>query len=479
MITRLIPTPKMIKKEPGNVILSPAVRYSCEEWDVYADTLSASFEKIFEQPLAKEEGGICLLRDPALPEKSYRLDTREGIVLSASDSEGILYAIATLLQIVSVEKGMISVEKALIEDHPDKGYRAVMIDLAREWHPASTIHKYIDLCFILKIKYLHLHFIDDQRYTLPSRAFPHITDGNRFYSYGELAAMRAYANARGIVIVPEFEAPGHAASLNRAYPAVFANDMEGEGASIVTEEGVVVTAENLICAGKRETMNGIRTLLAEIAELFPETPYIHIGGDEANIRAWNHCSHCKRYMRENGIGDVYEMYSDFVGRVAQIVLNLGKTPIVWEGFPKKGVERIPKETVVIAWESHYHMPYDLLAAGFRIINSSWQPLYVVPSVSARWDYSHILDWNVYNWQHWWEKSEATLNPIQLVPNENILGAQLSVWESTFEQEISHVMENLAALSERTWTVRRVAGTAEFGSRLRPALTRIGRLIQDK
>ncbi len=47
-----------------------------------------------------------------------------------------------------------------------------MIDLVREWHSARTIYKYIDVCFMLKIRYLHLHFIDDQRYTLPSKAFP-------------------------------------------------------------------------------------------------------------------------------------------------------------------------------------------------------------------------------------------------------------------------------------------------------------------
>ena len=39
-------------------------------------------------------------------------------------------------------------------------------------------------------------------------------------------------------------------------------------------------------------------------------------------------------MAENGIADVYDLYSDFVGRFAQLVMDEGRTPIVWEGFPK-------------------------------------------------------------------------------------------------------------------------------------------------
>lgn len=478
MISEVIPTPKEIMKKEGFLSLPQTVCCQHPEWNAYLPTLVRGFDKIHTFPLSLGQDGILLVYDADIPAKAYSLLVSDRVVLSASDDEGILYAMATLLQAVTCKDDGLFLEKMHIRDYPDKDYRALMIDLAREWHPVATLHSYIDLCFALKVKYLHLHFIDDQRYTLPSRSFPHLTDGNCHYSFEDIAALREHANACGIILVPEFEAPGHAASLNRHYPAVFANDMETDDASLVTEEGVRITADNLICAGKIETMQGIRTLLSEIAEMFPETPYIHIGGDEANVRAWDHCSACREYMKKQGISDVYELYSDFVGRVVHEVLSLGKTPIVWEGFPQKGNDRIPRETVVVAWESYYHTADKLLDAGFRIINGSWQPLYVVPAVTARWEYSHILAWNVYNWQHWWEKSKAYPHPINVAPTENVIGAQLSVWESTYGQEISHVMENLAALSERTWTVASVTDAAAFGARLRPTLTRVGRWIEN-
>lgn len=478
MINNIVPTPKRVELYEETVSIPFAVEYDRDEWKAHAERLSAAFEKLWDKPLEKAAGGIRLVCDHTLVPGSYVLDSHNGVVLSAPDSEGILYAMATLIQAVTVKDGRIIIEKALISDYPEKDYRALMIDLAREWHPAHTVHKYIDLCFILKIKYLHLHFIDDQLYTLPSKAFPLLNKEGRFYSYEELSDMRSHARETGIVIVPEFETPGHSEILNKKYPEVFANTLEGDGGRIVTEEGRVITGRNVVCAGKPETFEGVKTLLNEMIELFPESPYVHIGGDEANIKAWTYCTHCKAYMKEHGISDEYELYSEFVGKVARYVLDMGRTPIVWEGFPKKGVGRIPKETVVIAWESHYNMAYDLLEDGFRIINGSWQPLYIVPSYTKRWGIPEIMNWNVYNWQHWWPHSEARLNPINVSPTDRVLGAQLSVWECTFEQEVGRTVENLVALSERTWTVRRLWDDGEFSKRAKPTIQLAAKFIQD-
>lgn len=467
MICNIVPTPKNVSIFEGATLLPASVFAGKEDWLPHAKTLASAVLKLFGRELSIENGGIELIFDETLSAKSYRIDTRDGIALFASDSEGILYAIATLLQSVFYKDGDFCIEKALIEDYPDKDYRALMIDLAREWHPATTIHQYIDLCFILKIRYLHLHFIDDQRYTLPSKAFPDITKGNNYYTYEELEAIRAHAKGKGIFIVPEFEAPGHAAALINNYPDIFRNKIEDTS----------VVHESLICAGNPQAIEALKILLGEICELFPETPYIHIGGDEANISAWQHCPTCREYMAKNGIEDEHELYSEFVGRVAQIVFDLGKTPIVWEGFPKKGIKYIPKGTIVTAWESYYHMADELLEEGFKIINGSWQPLYIVPSLTIRWNVSDILSWNVYNWQHWWPNSKARLNPINVAPTENVLGAQLSVWECVFEHEISRTIENLTALSERVWTVKRLHDDSAFAARAEGTIKLAARFIQ--
>ena len=479
MINNIVPTPKSVTTLEGN---TTAPLFYCCESDAFTectDALVESFVKLFHVTPICASGGIILRKDDTLPTGAYRYDTSEGIILSAKDSEGMLYAIATLMLTASVCDGKITVSKAIIEDKPDKEFRALMVDLAREHHPAKTVLQYIDLCFIFKVKYLHLHFIDNERYTLPSRAFPLLNDSES-YSYSEIAAMRDKARSRGVVIIPEFEVPGHAARLTTCYPDVFANRLDGSVEAAKTENGVIISDASVVCAGNEKIMDGVRVLIGEMCELFPDSPYIHIGGDEANIKVWDSCPDCREYMKKNGISGIYELYSEFVGRTARVVLDLGRTPIVWEGFPKEGVAHVPKETVVIAWETMYHMPYDLIAEGFKVINASWMPLYVVPNPEPRfaWGISEILDWNVYNWQHWYEKSAAYKSPINVEPTEQVIGAMLCLWECTFEEEISRAIYNLSALSERTWSTEKRGDNLSFFHRARPTFHRAARLIQD-
>ena len=479
MFNAVIPTPKKIEELGGKITVPFAICSEKPEWDEHLPVFCAAFEKMFSKNIEIARGGIVIKYDPLLKSSAYTINSENDITVYASDTEGLFYSMATLLMAVSLSDDGITLSKVHVEDYPEKDYRALMVDLAREWHPLHTLYQYIDLCFILKVRYLHLHFIDDQRYTLPSKAFPLLPNPTQSYSAEEIASVCEYAKQRGIIIIPEFEAPGHAGRLVKCYPEIFANDTDAsEDDVLITEQGVVITSDNIVCAGNPKTMEAIETLLKEMCEFFPDAPYIHIGGDEANINVWAKCSECRKYMQENGIDGIGDLYSEFVGRVAQIVVDMKKTPIVWEGFPLKGASRIPKETIVIAWESYYQTPQDLIDAGFKIINASWQPLYVVSNIKYRWSAFDILKWNVYNWQHWWNKSKAHLNPINIQPTDELLGAELCAWESTFEQEINLVIENLSALSERTWTVARLWNDSEYYYRFKGTYLRIARLVQE-
>ncbi len=433
-------------------------------------------------PLSGKRGGLEVYRDDTLDKDAYRLDTREEIKLYASDTEGLSYGLATVLQLTDPAPWGYFTESVLIEDKPDKGYRAFMVDLGRGWHPFSKLLKYVDVCFFYKIKYFHLHFADTHLYTLPSRAFPKLTSA-RHYTYEQIEALRAYAKARGVVLVPEFECPGHAPLLTRAYPEVFKDKSTAEDGGFYNEQGEPISSDDLLCAGSAAAEEGVKTLLSEISEMFPDAPYLHIGGDEANIALWARCEACKRYMAENGLSDVYELYSDYVGRMARHVLSLGKTPIVFEGFPRKGADKIPKETVVIAWESLYNLPNELVEDGFSIVNASWKPLYIIPGMAfsrqVNWCARDILeDWDVYTWKNWWSRSKAYETPICLPATDKVLGAMLCAWEGNFEQEISSVMSHLAAMSEKTWSVQSTRTYEDFTMGFRRLYDRLARIIQD-
>ena len=126
MIQHIVPTPKNVQLLDGQSTVGLVIE--CDEaFSEYKKTLKAAFKKLFKITLTDGCGGITLRKIDTLPHQSYRYDTRDGIVLSASDDEGILYAIATLIQTATVKDGSLTVSKALIEDHPDKEFRALMI----------------------------------------------------------------------------------------------------------------------------------------------------------------------------------------------------------------------------------------------------------------------------------------------------------------------------------------------------------------
>ena len=477
----LLPTPKFYEYKSEEYHRIPMILYTdVTEWADIAEAFTESFEKIYEQELPiASPAGILLCYDPAVAENAYELDSTDRLVIRASAREGVCYGIATALQLMQVKGSELLVQSVCIKDYPDKDFRAFMIDVGFRWHPFDKMLKYVDLCFFYKINHLHLHIADNEVYTLPSKVFPKLPTPRKHYTFEQIAELNRYAKARGIKLVPEFECPGHAKAMNTAYPEVFMNHAEGESGEFYNELGDKIDPVGLVCAGSEKAFNGVKALLSEIAELFPDAPYIHIGGDEAPHQMWEQCRECRAYMKAHGIKDSNELYSEFTGRVARHVLSLGKTPMVWEGFPKESAHYVPKETVVIAWESHYQLCTDLLENGFRIINASWQPTYLVDSLSKRWGPEELLNWNVYNWQHWWPNSVAYLNPINIQPTDMLLGATMCSWGLNYEQHISRLLENFPAFGQRTWQVERTFDYATYKAIFRKVLGKGAALIQDK
>ena len=461
-LVSILPTPKelSLKGEADNYVvyeIKPAIFTAEESFATYLNTFIDYAAKLNGTTLAKEEGGITLVKNPELAAGAYQITcARQGIFVSASDADGITYALATLHQILSNQDGKLIVPAYTIADKPDASYRALMVDLARQWHTVDQVKDYIELCYLYKIKFIHLHFTDKESYTLPSDVFPRLSTRNRSYTKEEIAEFNKFALERNIEIIPEIDLPGHALPFSTAYPAKFMHKpVSGQSCD-----------GNIICIGKDGTMKELKKLFTELIEMFPNSRYIHVGGDEAKHVTCNNCEDCKAFMTANGLSGTKALYTRFVKDITDMVLAMGKTPVVWEGFPKEGAETISRDIVVTAWESLYHLPNDLIAEGFTVTNSSWLPLYIVPPTHSgvaggRWQPEDILRWNPYTWRNWWSASAAYAKPIVVAPTDQVIGGTLCAWECTYDQDITPVKENLIALSERLWNVNGSVSTTKF------------------
>lgn len=86
-----------------------------------------------------------------------------------------------------------------------------------------------------------------------------------------------------------------------------------------------------------------------------------------------------------------------VDRCTRMVLAKGRKPIVREGFPKEGTENFSREILVMPFQSIYQNAIELTDTGFEVVNTPWQPLYIVPSRPKYWEPDYLYRRKVNKW----------------------------------------------------------------------------------
>ncbi|MAW62110.1 MAG: hypothetical protein CMJ94_14940 [Planctomycetes bacterium] len=369
----------------------------------------------------------------------------ESVLLQASTAQGLAAAAARALQLID-DQGR--AEEALIVNQPATEWRGLMIDVARFPHTAQDVENAIQLAWLTGLNRVHLHLTDDQLFTFPSEAFPELASwgpegDRRHFTREELDHLVRFADVRGIQLVPEVDMPAHAGVMVRARPDLFGTTDPSSGESRST--GVVNMANEQAYAS-------LDVLIGEVAEVFWNSNYIHLGADEVyagHLRELpEYAAYCEKYKLPLAAkGDLGELYCHFVARTCEMVRKRGKRPVVWEGFPGAGTEAapIPNDILIMAWNLTYQSPESLIKNGFEIVNCGWDPLYVVPSQCWAATLERALDWNVREVRQRLGGREVTL------PAEApVLGAQVCVWEQRPEAILPSSYEVIAAVSSRMW-----------------------------
>ena len=472
MKVNIIPAPKYILQSEisGSIVLKP-VLYLPQEWKRAGDAFSRYVSKLgIDLRVNIAEGGCCsgsacvpdccggrvicaYVKDDIKYRGGYELSIDpSGALIAASDVSGFNHALATLFQLIRKDGNTqcpgVVLPALEISDGPDCTYRGMMVDLARYWHPFEFLLSYVDMCWYYKLSALQLHFTDDQSYTLPGKLYPRLSTSGRSYSFEEIRRLNEYANDRGIEIIPEIDVPGHNTGFAVGYPELFGTN------------GIICQHEDSIKA--------VADIFKEICDLFPYSKHIHIGGDEANLKRWLDCPRCMEYAKSIGIdtdrpGDEIcdRLYVNFIVRMAEAVKEKGRIPIVWEGFPKKMNDLVPKDIVVMSWENYYQITPDLLEGGFEIINCSWNPMYIV-APDVKWTPEEIAQWSIFTWKPVHPGSPFIGKSYTSEPSGQVLGGQLLAWGdrviSMFAGnenkgalvEMDLLLERIPYLAQNTW-----------------------------
>src|SRR5208282_6048411 len=167
---------------------------------------------------------------------------------------------------------------------------------------------------------------------------------------------------------------------------------------------------------KDDVMRAVETVVDEMCEVFRSSPYFHIGGDEADLALAAQNADFQAAMKKYDLPDQQELYRRFLCQMDEIVKRHGKQMIVWEGFGRNGKVKIPKDIIVMSYEIRFYMPNDLVADGYKIVNASWTPLYVVNA--NRRPPAEIYAWNLLQFKPFGAKPEA--RGIFVPPSEDVL-----------------------------------------------------------
>jgi len=417
---QLIPFPKSCEPGRGSLVLNAECRI------IAADESLGPLARVASEEMALlfgakcrvardgvQSGAITLKIDKLLGSEAYEIEVSDRAVVKGGSYKGVAWGLVTLLQAANADNGKVVVPQTKIADHPHAEYRGLSVDLARQWHPIEVVKQAVVLCHWYKIGYLQLHLSDNESWTFPSTAYPKLATPGRQYTLDQLRDLESFAAARGVAIVPSLDMPGHSRTLVGALPSVVGDDP-------------LVPATCAICPGRESTYQFIDTVIGEVCRVFRSTPYYHIGGDEVDKSAWAKCKYCIDYRKRHGIDNDEELYRHFLSRIDEIVKKHGKRTIVWEGFKVAGKIPVPKDITVMEFESLYEVPQNYVAAGYKVINTAWQPLYVVNG--RNWSPEKILSWNMYRWEHWLDRSAAYPSGIDVPPTPLVIGAEMCSWE---------------------------------------------------
>lgn len=455
----LLPAPERISVEPGWLELSGGARILLAPGAPRgpAEALAGSLVSLLGLRLPVAEGVEARAGDLILElgtggvEEEFLLDSRgANLRLRGNSPRALAWASGALLQLAERTGAGLYLPRVLVEDAPALAWRGLLVDVARQFHSLEDLRAIVDLCQFYRLRWLVLHLTDDQSFTFGSARFPRLPTPGRSYAIADLCVLMAYAESRGVTIIPELEFPGHSAAMRRAMPELF--DAVDPATGKMLDLGVI----NL---GNPAVYEAYDALIGEIAGVFETSPYFHVGGDEAWLGRIHLAPETAPALAALGTDDPHELFLEGLRRVHALVRARGMQTLMWESFRAgPGLAPLPRDGLtMIAWETMYETPQNLLAAGYPLINASWKPLYVTPG--PRFTDAETLRWNPWRWEHFVPHAPS-FAPIQLDAAERILGGLFCSWEMAPAMELPALRPRLPIVAERLWSATR-AGDADL------------------
>ncbi|KAI0778402.1 glycoside hydrolase [Trametes elegans] len=350
------------------------------------------------------------LADGSHTSEAYNLSVSStSIRIAAAGSKGAFWATRTLLQGLVLTDGQFPA--GTIIDQPDWPTRGFMLDAGRQWYPITILRDLCTYASWFKVSEFHVHLSDNVAPRGDPNAYarfrlrpedsalagltPHL---NETYSRPEFEAFQAHCAARGVTVVPEIESPGHALVITQWKP-----------------ELALSTDPSLINLTVPDAIPTIKSIWKEFLPWF-HTKQVSIGADEYNA-------------------SLADDYNNFVNELSEFIgQESGKAIRIWGTREPSNRTSVSKNITIQHWDFGDDDPFQLIQAGYDVINSEDSFLYIVMKQSGSFPQSlnQTRLWGGANtatggiWDpHVFDRGNASNNPDPT--NPRLKGAIMAAW----------------------------------------------------
>jgi len=273
-----------------------------------------------------------------------------------------------------------------------------------------------------------------------------------YFTQAEIRELVAYADQRGIRVVPEIDLPAHATAMLAAYP-----ELASRPGSYQVERKFGIF-DPVLDPTKEMNYQFLDQLFAELIPLFPD-PYVHIGGDEnAKGVDWNQSPSIQAFMKQHRLANNHELQAYFSRRMQKILSRMHRNMMGWEEILNPD---LPKQTVVQIWLGKQSLIH-AAQMGYRSVMSDG---FYIDLMHTAGEY--YLNDPLY-------PDQDKLSPAE---QQRILGGEATMWsELVSAQNVdSRIWPRTAAIAERLWSPVEVRDVDDMYRRLAVTSVRLEEL----
>ena len=197
---------------------------------------------------------------------------------------------------------------------------------------------------------------------------------NKFaYTKEEIKFFNSYCGTIGIDVIPLQQSFGHVEYIlrNERYKDLREDQKDYSQVCPLQEEG---------------DKKLFTDLFTELASTHP-SKYFHIGGDETYLLG--HCDKCKAKAAKEGTS---KLYIDHIKMLCDIVISLGKIPVMWADIALKhpeALQLLPKQTILVDW--NYGWDMNNFGDHERLTQSGFE-VWGAPSIRSHPDNYFLTQW---------------------------------------------------------------------------------------